>query len=144
MPKDWPLVTSLLRARLPRAEIEDSGPNSGGEFLASLLQQSYRVEPPGTGEMRHATEGWKCLETSFRVGAGLGVPGDLPQGGRRAGGAAPTGCKPPARLCALTSTCSTARGLHMQVGGSPCCTSRGTTHPAVARGLPPPCRRCST
>ncbi|KAL4425118.1 hypothetical protein ABPG77_008223 [Micractinium sp. CCAP 211/92] len=49
------------------SEIEDSGPNSGGEFLASLLQQSYRVEPPGTGEMRHATEGWKCLETSFRA-----------------------------------------------------------------------------
>lgn len=53
------------------AEIEDSGPNSGGDFLASLLQQSYRVERPGTGEMRHATEGWKCLETSFRVGGAL-------------------------------------------------------------------------
>ena len=39
--------------------------------VASLLQQSYRSEPPGTGEMRHATEGWKCLETSFRALQGV-------------------------------------------------------------------------
>ncbi len=50
------------------AEVEDSGGNSSPDFLNSLLQQSYRVERPGTGEMRHGTEGWKCLETSFRVG----------------------------------------------------------------------------
>lgn len=49
------------------AEVEDSSESSTGDFLSSLLQQSYRVEPPGRGEMRHGTEGWKCLETSFRV-----------------------------------------------------------------------------
>jgi hypothetical protein len=49
--------------------VEDSGGASSGgaDFLSSLLQQSYRVEPPGSGDMRHGTEGWKCLETSFRV-----------------------------------------------------------------------------
>ena len=35
--------------------------------VASLLQQSYKVVKPGEGEMRHDTEGWKCLETSFRA-----------------------------------------------------------------------------
>ena len=35
--------------------------------MASLLQQAYRTEPPGEGEMRHGSEGWKCLETSFRA-----------------------------------------------------------------------------
>lgn len=54
----------------PPTEVEDSGANSSPDFLASLLQQSYRVERPGTGEMRHGTEGWKCLETSFRVRLG--------------------------------------------------------------------------
>lgn len=50
-------------------------------LISSLLQRSYRVEAPGTGEMRHGTEGWKCLETSYRalqqamdgVGAPFGV-----------------------------------------------------------------------
>eukprot|EP00889_Picochlorum_renovo_P004004 jgi/Picre1/31034/NNA_006391.t1 len=35
--------------------------------IASLLQQSYQVVEPGKGDMRHGTEGWKCLETSFRA-----------------------------------------------------------------------------
>ncbi|KAI7841245.1 hypothetical protein COHA_005082 [Chlorella ohadii] len=49
------------------SEVEDSSGNSSPDFIHSLLQQSYRVERPGTGEMRHGTEGWKCLETSFRA-----------------------------------------------------------------------------
>eukprot|EP00887_Chlorella_sp_A99_P007146 scaffold2.g7146.t1 len=49
------------------SEMEDSSSNSSPDFLASLLQHSYRVERPGQGEMRHGTEGWKCLETSFRA-----------------------------------------------------------------------------
>jgi hypothetical protein len=66
------LILARLPAHLlarPPAEVEDSGGASGGaaDFLSSLLQQSYRVEPPGSGDMRHGTEGWKCLETSFRV-----------------------------------------------------------------------------
>ena len=45
--------------------VQSSGaPNS---VLTELLQQTYRSEPPGVGEMRHGTEGWKCLETSFRA-----------------------------------------------------------------------------
>ena len=40
-------------------------------LVASLLQQTYRVERPGMGEMRHGTEGWKCLETSFRALQGI-------------------------------------------------------------------------
>ena len=73
---DARLIEAALKTRLPAhllarppAEVEDSGGASGGaaDFLSSLLQQSYRVEPPGSGDMRHGTEGWKCLETSFRV-----------------------------------------------------------------------------
>lgn len=37
------------------------------DAVSVLLQQTYRLESPGTGEMRHGTEGWKCLETSFRA-----------------------------------------------------------------------------
>ena len=33
--------------------------------IASLLHQSYKTVKPGVGEMRHDTEGWRCLETSF-------------------------------------------------------------------------------
>ncbi len=33
--------------------------------VSSLLQQSYKAVRPGVGEMRHDTEGWRCLETSF-------------------------------------------------------------------------------
>ena len=35
--------------------------------LESLLQTSYHVTKPGSGEMRHGTEGWKSLETSYRA-----------------------------------------------------------------------------
>jgi hypothetical protein len=54
--------------------VEDSSGASGPDFLQSLLQRSYRVQRPGTGEMRHGTEGWKCLETSFRVGSCDALP----------------------------------------------------------------------
>ena len=57
-----------------RAEAEARGQgtthNTSGQdnpVLAALLQRTYRAEPPGVGEMRHGTEGWKCLETSFRA-----------------------------------------------------------------------------
>jgi hypothetical protein len=39
----------------------------GSSFLQDLLSTSYTVQPPGTGEMRHGTEGWRSLETSFKV-----------------------------------------------------------------------------
>ena len=45
---------------------QDSGP-ARGDFLADLLSSSYTRHAPGTGDMRHDTEGWRCLETSFKV-----------------------------------------------------------------------------
>ena len=87
----WARLSARPSARPPvrppasclTAEVEDSGGISGGgaDFLSSLLQQSYRVEPPGSGDMRHGSEGWKCLETSFRVrirGPGLRSGGGCP------------------------------------------------------------------
>lgn len=44
----------------------DGGP-AQGDFLADLLSSSYTRHAPGTGDMRHDTEGWRCLETSFKV-----------------------------------------------------------------------------
>ena len=38
-----------------------------GDFLSDLLSSSYVRHAPGTGDMRHDTEGWRCLETSFKV-----------------------------------------------------------------------------
>ncbi|KAK9823094.1 hypothetical protein WJX72_000228 [[Myrmecia] bisecta] len=38
-----------------------------GDFVSDLLQSSYKIVRPGSGEMRHGTEGWKCLETSYRA-----------------------------------------------------------------------------
>jgi hypothetical protein len=49
---------------------EEKQPDSPS-LVASLLQQTYRIERPGEGEMRHGTEGWKCLETSFRALQGI-------------------------------------------------------------------------
>jgi hypothetical protein len=37
------------------------------DVVSTLLATTYRPQPAGTGEMRHGTEGWKCLETSFRA-----------------------------------------------------------------------------
>ena len=37
----------------------------GAGFLDSLLQSSYKRQQPGSGELRHDTEGWRGLETSF-------------------------------------------------------------------------------
>lgn len=43
-----------------------SGP-AQGDFLMDLLSSSYTRHAPGTGDLRHDTEGWRCLETSFKV-----------------------------------------------------------------------------
>lgn len=45
----------------------ESNKDGNNPIIASMLQQSYAVQKPGEGEMRHGTEGWKCLETSFRA-----------------------------------------------------------------------------
>jgi hypothetical protein len=36
-------------------------------LLAALLHSSYQPLLPGVGQMRHGTEGWKCLETSMKA-----------------------------------------------------------------------------
>ncbi|PNH01665.1 hypothetical protein TSOC_012431 [Tetrabaena socialis] len=36
-------------------------------LVSALLQDAYRRVQPGRGEMRHGTEGWKCLETSMKA-----------------------------------------------------------------------------
>lgn len=59
-----------LQARDPVAA--DSGPDSHAvtaqrDFLGQLLQSSYRRQRPGQGELRHDTEGWRSLESSFRA-----------------------------------------------------------------------------
>ena len=41
---------------------QDSPPE---DFVSDLLTYSYRERRPGLGEMRHGTEGWQALETSF-------------------------------------------------------------------------------
>ena len=46
------------------------------DFLSSLLESSYRTLRPGEGELRHDTEGWRCLESSLRaLGAVMGACG---------------------------------------------------------------------
>jgi len=42
-------------------------PPPAGDLLSSLLASAYKPLVPGSGEMRHGTEGWKALETSVRA-----------------------------------------------------------------------------
>ena len=37
------------------------------DLVSDLLQRSYQRRQPGSGEMRHGTEGWQALESSFVV-----------------------------------------------------------------------------
>ena len=37
-------------------------------LLGSILASSYARQVTGKGRMRHGTEGWRCLETSFKAG----------------------------------------------------------------------------
>lgn len=61
-------------AEASRAEQEAAGSSAGGNrdnaggFVGDLLGTSYSFQAPGTGDMRHGTEGWRCLETSFKAG----------------------------------------------------------------------------
>ena len=45
--------------------VGDAG--GGGGFLEHLLESSYERPTPGAGDLRHGTEGWRSLETSFWV-----------------------------------------------------------------------------
>ena len=51
-----------------RASDSDAEPNvESSDFVHTLLKQSYERRQPGSGEMRHGTEGWQALESSFVV-----------------------------------------------------------------------------
>lgn len=47
----------------------DSSTNAAAQpdFLGKLLQSSYQQQRPGQGELRHDTEGWRSLESSFKA-----------------------------------------------------------------------------
>lgn len=66
-------VHSAAAAPLPapqqqrQQQLSQPGGPLQGDFLADLLTSSYTRHAPGTGDMRHDTEGWRCLETSFKV-----------------------------------------------------------------------------
>lgn len=64
-----PALASQGGAKSPNAASSGAGVGggSGGGFLDDLLQSSYARQAPGTGDMRHGTEGWAGLETSFWV-----------------------------------------------------------------------------
>lgn len=48
------------------------------DFLGQLLQTSYRRQRPGEGELRHDTEGWHSLESSFKALQVVPLPTLLP------------------------------------------------------------------
>ena len=52
---------------MQRTGPQQSSSPAQGDFLSELLSSSYSRHAPGTGDMRHDTEGWRCLETSFKV-----------------------------------------------------------------------------
>ena len=37
------------------------------ELIEDVLSNSYQRRVPGTGDMRHGSEGWHALETSCKV-----------------------------------------------------------------------------
>ena len=67
----WEVVRDAILESIERNYSREDGEDQGADETAvddpisSLLQQSYKAVKPGVGEMRHDTEGWKCLETSF-------------------------------------------------------------------------------
>ncbi len=68
----WDLTGNQIIDSIQRNYNRDDGTaeeeqGKDGDTIGLLLQQSYKVVRPGKGEMRHDTEGWKCLETSFRA-----------------------------------------------------------------------------
>lgn len=61
------LVTSIYQNFERDEEKTETKASEELDPMEFLLETSYRVVKPGTGEMRHGTEGWKSLETSFRA-----------------------------------------------------------------------------
>ena len=53
------------RAALPNGPIAEN--TAPAELVNEVLAGSYQRRVPGTGDMRHGTEGWHALETSCKV-----------------------------------------------------------------------------
>ena len=81
-PPSLPHTTGALP---PAATASEQG--GGTMSVASILASSYAPQPPGAGEMRHGTEGWRCLETAVRAllavmdGCGPAFAAAAPPGG---------------------------------------------------------------
>lgn len=46
-------------------------PQPPSSLMAALLQEAYKPTKPGTGNLRHGSEGWKELETSVHAMHGI-------------------------------------------------------------------------
>lgn len=65
-------LLASIHANYDREGEGDKAPASavdrdGAGLLSALLSASYQPLRPGVGELRHGTEGWKCLETSVKA-----------------------------------------------------------------------------
>ena len=94
-------------------------------FLGQLLQSSYKQQRPGQGELRHDTEGWRSLESSFRA---LQVRLHI------ASCACCNHCQ--GNTCGKAALCTTCRPetlLHSTFS-TPCCDQAGTDRGVWAGG----------
>ena len=66
-----PQAAELAQGKRERVDATSATSSQAGlrrpELIEALLTSSYTVQRPGSGELRHGTEGWRCLETSFQV-----------------------------------------------------------------------------
>ncbi|KAF6254565.1 ARM repeat-containing protein [Scenedesmus sp. NREL 46B-D3] len=60
-------ITPSANGAAAAAPGSPSAQSGSPNLLAALLHSSYQPLVPGTGQMRHGTEGWKCLETSMKA-----------------------------------------------------------------------------
>eukprot|EP01023_Acetabularia_acetabulum_P005023 TRINITY_DN12080_c0_g1_i1.p1 TRINITY_DN12080_c0_g1~~TRINITY_DN12080_c0_g1_i1.p1 ORF type:complete len:213 (-),score=28.04 TRINITY_DN12080_c0_g1_i1:2-640(-) len=59
-----PKIIQSIQHNMSRDDQDASSQTQQQEdFLSSLLTSSYQTPEPGKGELRHHTEGWKCLQT---------------------------------------------------------------------------------
>ena len=56
-----------FQARDPPHEEDAATETASSDYLNQLLQTSYQRQRPGKGELRHDTEGWRFLESSFKA-----------------------------------------------------------------------------
>ena len=57
----WALQERTATQAMPNSE------EAPAELIDSVLSNSYQRRVPGSGDMRHGSEGWHALETSCKV-----------------------------------------------------------------------------